>query len=79
MKKLSVKEILNLSDEELAKMMTDEQYDRMRALRIEHVGEFLDLLQESAIQSKQSEDEEHVTIDEYLDYLEEMKSSGENY
>lgn len=70
---MKVKEILNLTSEELEKMMTDEEYDRMKKLGFEYTWQFLDTLKDSARESGQNEDEEHVTISAYLDYLEDMK------
>lgn len=45
----------------------------MKELGIENSWELLDMLKESARESGQTEDEEHITISDYLDYLEEMK------
>lgn len=70
---MKVKEILNLTSEELEKKMTEEEYDRMKELNIEHVWQLLDMLQDSAKQSGQDEDEEHITISAYLNYLEDMR------
>lgn len=70
---MKVKEILNLEAEELEKMMTEEEYDRMRNLNFES-WQLLDMLQDSARQSGQGEDEEHITISAYLDYIKEMRS-----
>jgi len=70
---MKVKEILDLTSEELEKMMTREEYDRMKELNIENVWQLLDMLQDSARQSGQDEDEEHITISAYLDYLEDMR------
>lgn len=70
---MKVKEILNLTSEELEKMMTEEEYDKMKELNIEHVWQLLDMLQDSAKASGQDEDEEHITISAYLDYLEDMR------
>lgn len=72
-RKLKVKEILNMTSEELEKMMTEEEFERMKELGFEYTWELLDVLQDSARESGQEEDEEHVTISEYLDYLEEMQ------
>lgn len=72
-RKLKVKEILNMDDEELEKMMTEEEFERMKELGFEYTWQLLDVLQDSARASGQDEDEEHVTISEYLDYLEEIK------
>lgn len=69
---MKVKEILNLTSEELEKMMTDEEFERMKNLGFEYTWQFLDTLKDSARASEQDEDEEHVTISAYLDYLEDM-------
>lgn len=73
MKKLTVKEILNMESEDLEKMMTNEEFERMQKLGIDQTWKLLDALQESARSSNQDEDEEHISISEYLDYLEDMK------
>ena len=74
MKKLKVKEILNMKSEELEKIMTEEEFEKMQELGFEYTEQFLEALQESAKLSGQDENEEHVSISEYLDYLEDMKS-----
>ncbi len=71
---MKVKEILNLKAEELEKMMTEEEFDRMHNLGMQYAWELLDVLQESAKLSGQDEDEEHITISAYLDYLEDMRA-----
>jgi len=71
---MKVKEILEISDEELEKKMTEEEFERMQNLGFDYTWQFLDELQESARLSGQSEDEEHTTISAYLDYLEDMKN-----
>lgn len=76
---MKIKEILNLTSEELEKMMTNEEFDRMQALGFEYTWQFLDTLKESARESGQDEDEEHTTISAYLDYLEEIKQDVEDY
>ena len=76
---MKIKEILNLTSEKLEKMMTNEEFDRMQDLGFEHTWQLLDALQESARESGQDEDEEHITISAYLDYLEEMKQDVEDY
>ena len=76
---MKIKEILNLTDEELEKMMTEEEFDKMKALGFEYTWQFLDTLKESARESGQDEDEEHTTISAYLDYLEEMKQDVDDY
>lgn len=70
---MKVKEILELTEKELKEMMTEEQYNRMQELGIDEDWKLLDMLQDSARQSGQDEDEEHITIEAYLDYLEDMK------
>lgn len=69
---MKVKEILELNVESLEKMMTEEEYDRMQELNLE-VWQLLDALKDSARLSGQDDNEEHITISAYLDYLEEMK------
>lgn len=70
---MKVKEILEMNADELEKKMTEEEYNKMQELGIEHSWQLLDMLQDSARQSNQNEDEEHISISAYLDYLEDMK------
>lgn len=77
MKKLTVKEILELTSEELENMMTDMQKEKMFDILCDNnesdkYSAFLTFLQDGAKQSDLEEDEEYITIDEYLEYLEEM-------
>lgn len=72
---MKVKEILELDVESLEKMMTEEEYDRMQELNLD-TWQLLDGLRDSAELSGQDEDEEHVTISAYLDYLEEMREES---
>lgn len=53
-------------------MMTNEEFSRMKELGLNETWQLLDALKDSARASGQEEDEEHMTIDEYLEYLEEM-------
>ena len=69
---MKVKEILNLTSEELKEKMTEKEYERMQNLGLNE-NTLLDALQDSARASEQEDDEEHITIDAYLDYLEDMK------
>lgn len=71
---MKVKEILELTSEELEQKMTNEELDRMQKLGLQHTWQLLELLQDSARQSGQEENEEHTTISKYLDYLEDMKN-----
>jgi hypothetical protein len=71
---MKVKEILNMDAEQLEKMMTQEEFERMQALGLKYTWQLLEALQDSARLSGQSEDEEHTTISAYLDYLENMKN-----
>ena len=71
---MKIREILNMKSEELEKIMTEEDYEKMNTLNINTL-QLLDMLQDSARQSNQDEDEEHITISAYLDYLEEMRNS----
>lgn len=73
MKKLTVKEILEMNEKDLEKIMTEQQFDKMKELGMEHTWQLLDALKDSAKQSGQEENEEHISISEYLDYLEDMK------
>ena len=70
---MKVKEILNLESEELEKMMTEEEFDRMQELGMEYTWQLLDAMQDGARQSGLENEEEYITISAYLDYLEEMK------
>ena len=70
---MKIKEILKMESEEFEKIMREEEYNKMKELGIENSWELLDMLKESARESGQTEDEEHITISDYLDYLEEMK------
>ncbi len=71
---MKIKEILNMTAEELEKMMTEEEFERMQNLGMQYTWQLLDAMQESARLSGQSEDEEHITVSTYLDYLEDMKN-----
>jgi len=71
---MKVKEILNMDADDLEKMMTQEEFDRMQALGLKYTWQLLDALQDSVRTSGQSEDEEHITISAYLDYLEDMQN-----
>ena len=70
---MKVKEILELTSEELERIITEEEYNKMKELDIEYVWQLLDMLQDSARQSGQDEDEEYVSISDYLDYMENMR------
>lgn len=70
---MKVKEILNLEVEELEKMMTEEDYEKMKRLNLES-WQLLDALQDSARLSGQDDDKEHISITDYLDYLEDMQN-----
>lgn len=71
---MKVKEILNMDADDLEKMMTQEEFDRMQALGLKYTWQLLDALQDSVRTSGQIEDEEHITISAYLDYLEDMQN-----
>lgn len=70
---MKVKEILNLEVEKLEKMMTEEDHEKMKKLNLES-WQLLDALQDSARLSGQDDEEEHVSITNYLDYLEDMQN-----
>lgn len=76
---MKIKEILDMDSEELENMMTEEQFERMKNLGFEYTWQFLDTLKDSARESGQEPDEEHISIDSYLDYLEENKHGYEEY
>ena len=69
---MKIKEILEITVQDLEKMMTEEEYNRMQKLNLE-TWQLLNLLCDSARESGQNNDEEHTTISAYLDYLEETK------
>lgn len=70
---MKIKEILEMDEKKLGDLMTEEEFERMQDLNL-NINTFLDALQDSARLSGQEEDEEHITISAYLDYLEEMKN-----
>ena len=70
---MKIKEILEMDEKKLEDLMTEEEFERMQDLNL-NINTFLDALQDSARLSGQEEDEEHITISAYLDYLEEMKN-----
>lgn len=71
---MKIKEILEMEAEDLERMMTDEEFERMQNLGFEYTWQLLDALQDSARLSGQEDDEEHITISAYLDYLEDIKN-----
>lgn len=78
MRKLKIKEILDMTSEELLDLMSDEQYKRMRDMGIEHAWRLLEFLQDGARASGLKPNDDYVTMDEYLEYLEEIFSEDEN-
>lgn len=70
---MKVKEILNLESEELEKMMTEEQFDKMQELGFQYAWQLLDAMQDGARQSGMNDDEEYTTVEEYLNYIEDMR------
>lgn len=70
---MKVKEILNIEAEELQRMMTDEEFNRMKELGFEYTWQLLDMMQDGVRASGMGDDEEYTTISEYLDYVEEMR------
>ena len=70
---MKVKEILNLESKELEKMMTEEQFDKMQKLGLQYTWQLLDMMQDGVRQSGMNDDEEYTTIDEYLNYIEDMR------
>lgn len=78
MRKLKIKEILDMTSEKLLDSMSDEQYERMRDMGIEHVWRLLEFLQDGARASGLKPNDDYVTMDEYLEYFEEMFSEDED-
>lgn len=76
---MTIKEILEISIDDFEKKMTQEEFDRMQDLGIEYPWRLLDFLKDSARLSGQDEDEEHITISAYLDYLEEMQKGWDDF
>lgn len=70
---MKVKEILNLESEKLEKMMTEEQFDKMQKLGFQYAWQLLDAIQDGARQSGMNDDEEYTTVEEYLNYIEDMR------
>lgn len=70
---MKIKEILKLESEELEKMMTEEQFDKMQKLGFQYAWQLLDVMQDGARQSGMNDDEEYTTIEEYLNYIEDMR------
>ena len=70
---MKVKEILNMEAEELQRMMTDEEFNRMKELGFEYAWQLLDMMKDAVRASDMEDDEEYTTISEYLDYVEEMR------
>lgn len=70
---MKVKEILNMEAEELQRMMTDEEFNRMKELGFEYAWQLLDMMKDGVRASDMEDDEEYTTISEYLDYVEEMR------
>ncbi len=70
---MKIKEILNLESEELEKMMTEEQFDKMQKLGLQYAWQLLNAMQDGARDSGMTDDEEYTTIDEYLNYIEDMR------
>ena len=75
MKKLTIKEILKMEDDELEKIMTKEEISKMQNLGIEHIWQLLNAMQDGARLSGLGENEEYITIMEYLNYLEDIKNT----
>ena len=71
---MKIKEILEMEAEDLERMMTEEEFERMQDLGLNE-NTLLDALQDSARLSGQEDDEEHITISDYLDYLEDIKNA----
>lgn len=70
---MTVKQILNLTEEELEKNITTKDIEKMKNLDIDYMWQLLKLLQDSVkeYQKKENcnENENYTTISDYLDYL----------
>ena len=75
---MKVKAIRELEVEKLIELMTDEEWKRMQNLKLE-AWQLLDAMQDGVRESDMEDDEEYSTISEYLDYIEEMRSSDDIY
>lgn len=69
---MKIKEILELTSEKLEKMMSNEEFDRMQNLGFKYTWQLLGALKDSARLSNQTDNEKHITISAYLDYLESV-------
>lgn len=73
MKKLTIKEIKEMSLEDLRNMLTDEQCERIQNIKLT-IQDVYYLLSESSITANQEDNEEHTSIDEYIEYLEDNRN-----
>lgn len=70
---MKVKEILEIGNEEFEKIMTNEEFDRMKDLGMEYTWQLLEAMQDGAKESGLGLEEDYISISAYLDYLEEIK------
>ena len=62
--------------EELQKMMTDEEFNRMKELGFQYTWQLLEMMQDGAKQCDEEEmEDEYTTITEFLDFVEDMRTS----
>lgn len=72
---MKVKEILNMEAEELEIIMTDEEFNRMKELGFQYTWQLLEMMQDGAKQCDEEMDEEYTTITEFLDFVEDLRTS----
>lgn len=71
---MKIKELLNLKNEEFEKMMTNEEFEKMKELGMQYAWQLLNAMQDGARESGLEEDDEYVSVSDYLDNLEEMRN-----
>ena len=74
MKKLTVKEIEEMEIKDFEKIITKEQYKRIMEMGFQYLYNFLDTLKDGARQSGLNDNEEYTTIEDYIEYWEDIKN-----
>lgn len=73
---MTINEILNMNAKTLTEMMTEAEYNRMRILGYKRTWELLDMLKDYARLSGHDENEDFISVFDYLDYLESIKDEN---
>lgn len=68
---MKVKEIKELEVEKLSKLLTEKDREKMERLHLINDWELLDLLKDGVKESGAEDEEEFISISEYLDFIEE--------